>query len=196
MIMDMEGIKYLFKKYFMIPIIIVLFSLALFDPNYHSDFYGIKINNQSIYFAFQGTYKRSLLSMSWNTQLNTSNYFEYETIDVDNMTGVNRIKLNSTINLDYKVIGCYLKNTGLKVRCTYSMLNQYYKYIYKTRDINDETMQIKRKNQVVYDGPFINQLSNVIKEPGRYYFVIQGTYKHAFFDEGKYRISFNVIVEE
>ena len=55
-------------------------------------------------------------------------------------------------------------------------------------------LEIKRKNKVIYAGDYINDLSNIINEKGRYFIHIYSTRKDGLFTSIKTHISFNVLV--
>lgn len=65
---------------------------------------------------------------------------------------------------------------------------------FKIVNESDFTMQIYRKNKLIYDGEFISDVTDYISEQGRYYFHIYGKRKAGIISNVKSHLAFNVIV--
>ena len=67
-------------------------------------------------------------------------------------------------------------------------------YNYKKVNNSNVKLKITRMNKTLYDGPYINDLSNIINEKGRYYIHIYSKRKDGIFININTHISFNVVV--
>ena len=102
------------------------------------------------------------------------------------------IELTDNINLSIKEYEVYYKN-GYRKQDTNGWLKED-NLEYKETKNSEVKIEIKRKNKVLYNGILISDLSNYIKEKGRYYIHIYSTRKDGIFTSVKTHISFNVIV--
>ena len=62
----------------------------------------------------------------------------------------------------------------------------------KTSDIKPHKLVIQHKDKIIYEGEYINDLSNIIKEPGRYYFNLYIKANDKFLEHISTEISFQV----
>ena len=100
-------------------------------------------------------------------------------------------QLNNQMFLNLKEYEAY-SSSGFQVDVDDWWFNNSFEY--KEINSNIERLVIKRKNNILYDGKYIENVSKYVNESGRYFFHIYSKKKINLFVSIKTHISFNVIV--
>lgn len=183
-------IKDVAKRFIFIPIIAFFIIFFILNKQYHSDYYELKLNGYPMFAAYNETYERILIPRLFQTKFGYSGYLEPDS------TNINRIKFNKNMTIDIKIISCYYKVDDKQTSCRDYYQKKDNKYNFIEQDTSNLKMTVSRKNKIIYDVLFKTDISDIITEPGRYYFVIVRNFKQESYSKGTYRINFNVIFEE
>lgn len=156
----------------------------------------------SFFTAMYSSYDKNLFTITLNdiemscyySEKYTSGVFTHATSSGYNAVEnrVNSIDLKDTMNLKVEEYEVYYKN-GQRKQNT----NGWYKddsLVYKKVNNSNLRLQIKRKNSIIYEGKYIEDLSTILKEKGRYFIHIYSTKNNHLFSSVKTHISFNVVV--
>lgn len=176
---SLKPIKYVLIISVIEFIIFFSFFTALYS-GYDKNLFEIELNGKPMNCYYTEKYSNGFL-----VNAGTSGYNSVE-------NRVNEIELTDNINLYIKEYEVYYKN-GYRKQDTNGWLKED-NLEYKETKNSEVKIEIKRKNKVLYDGILISDLSNYIKEKGRYYIHIYSTRKDGIFTSVKTHISFNVIV--
>lgn len=103
---------------------------------------------------------------------------------------LNEMILNDPI-LDFKVYECYNVHNKKRIACTKNYQKED-KPIEKEVDIIPYQMVIQSKDKVLYKGKYISDLSEYVKEEGRYYFTLYLKIKNKLFETTKTKILFQI----
>lgn len=148
--------------------------------NYDKNLFIVKVNNQEVSCYYSEKYSDSFLIHTGADSMNSVS------------EKVNRIDLNSTMNLDVEEYEVYYQNGTRKSDNTgwYQDVNLTYKKI----DSSQKRLVIKRMNKILYDGDYISDISQYVNAKGRYYLHIYNTRKDTLLASVTTHISFNMIV--
>ncbi len=160
---------------------IFLFSFfKLQFSNYDKNLFEVKLNGIEMNCFYNEKYNNGLL-----IKAGTGGYNSVE-------NRVNEIELDDNINLIVNEYEVYYKSGNRKQDTTGWLKSDNYNY----KKVNNSNVKLKitRMNKTLYDGPYINDLSNIINEKGRYYIHIYSKRKDGIFININTHISFNVVV--
>lgn len=172
-----------FKIFFILAIveIVVLFSFftSLYSA-YDKNLFVINMNNIDMSCYYTEKYTNGILINASSSGYNS----------VENR--VNMIDLSDNMILNIEEFEVYYASGYRKPTTDGWYKNKSLRY----KEVNDSNMklQIKRKNEIIYEGPYIKNLSSIINEKGRYFIHIYVTRKNNFISSVKTHISFNVVV--
>ena len=160
---------------------IILFKLftALYSV-YDKNLFVVNMNNVEMNCYYSEKYTNGILISATSSGYNS----------VENR--VNRIDLDDKITLRVQEFEVYYKNGQRK-----STASGWYKDdsdVYEKVNDSDMELLIKRKNKVIYAGPYIEDVSSIMNEKGRYFIHIYVTRKNTLLSSVKTHISFNVVV--
>lgn len=145
------------KNVLIISFIVAIIMLAYFSIDFVHNKFVITINNQEIVARMDVEYKKFIFKDYQEEGLNKSISNESEII--------NYIKRDNNIILkinEYEVYNKY------NVREDYSYL-ELNTYKYKPVNTKNKTMLIQKDNKTIYEGGFKEDITDLIKENGRYY---------------------------
>ena len=166
------------RKIVLIVLIIILLMLN-FESSYKKDAFKITLNNYDLKCHYKETYQNAfLVKNGWESS---------NSVD----RNINSVKLNNQMFLNLKEYEAY-SSSGFQVDVDDWWFNNSYEY--KEINSNIERLVIKRKNNILYDGKYIENVSKYVNESGRYFFHIYSKKKINLFVSIKTHISFNVIV--
>jgi hypothetical protein len=180
-----EIFKPIFKLFM---ICLAEFMILMFNLNnqYYNDAFKVTVNNQDIYVEFYEQYRRVLIPLLLDARNGTSGNNETSTY-------VNRIKFNPKMTLNIEEYLVNYKNGDRRKHSSSWILGEY--YIYTKVTLPDTRLIIKRKGKVLYDGPYMEDISSYVNEPGRYFLQTTVTRKDNFYTTIKTYMSFNFILE-
>lgn len=172
-----------FKLLFIILIVEFLLFFIFFTALYSSydkNLFEVKLNNTIMSCYYSEEYTNGIL-----INAGSSGYNSVE-------KRINEIELNSPIKLDVNEYEVYYKN-GYRKADTNGWLREN-DLDYSLVKNHKLKLIIKRKNEILYEGNYISDLSDIINEKGRYYIHIYSTRKDGLLTSIKTHISFNVII--
>ncbi len=169
-------------------IVIVIFSLLLFNfsNKYYSNTFKVTINNNDIYVQYYEKYKRGIIPFVMGT-VNSQHSSNDVTPIVNNISYSEPFKLSIK---EYEVYWNKYKNRSFENKSW----NFHDKYNYREVTSSDIHLVIKRKNNILYNGKYVEDISKYVNEKGRYFFNVEITRKDNFYSTLKTYMSFNVIV--
>ena len=182
----MELLKIIFKPIFYFILFISFFFLLNLIQNvnrYNSftkNIFEVSINDKLLNCYYTEIYNNTFLISGTNKG--------YNHIEQTN----NKINNNHKFYLKINEYEVYHTN-GVRIRENDSWKREY-NHIYKEVTNHNLTLQIKRKNEILYEGIFISDISKYLTENGRYYFHIYSTRKDNFISSVKTHISFNIVI--
>lgn len=152
-----EGIKEVFKYTFIAIAIIVSFMLVYFNNTDFNDKFDITINGNEMTARYDSEYVKYIFKRHGG-----SNYNRTISKDEDLF---NKIEQSNTYILNVKEYEAYDK---FDHRVSYKEVgsNQILKEVFD----DNKTMMIQKDGKIIYDGVFKNDITDIIKENGRYYF--------------------------
>lgn len=166
---------------------IILFILLLFNVSnkYYSNTFKITVNNQDIYVQYYERYKRGLIPLIFGT-------FNSKELSNDVTPIVNNVEFTKPFKLSIKEYEVYWKKHEDRAYKNPTW-NFYDNFKYK-ETFSKANIVIKRKNKVLYNGKYIEDISDYVNEKGRYFFNVTVTRKDNFYSTVITHISFNIIV--
>jgi len=147
----------LLRILFIVLIGLLIFSLSTkkVSPYYFESFHEITLGDELLRCYYEES--RSFFMIG--------NKIEgYNDINMD----FNEVKLDSKMNLSVARFEAYYQN-GVQDKLLSSWVRES-GTIYKEVNTNITRLKIKRKNNTIYDGKFISDISKYVNEEGRYYF--------------------------
>lgn len=179
----LEQIVKPFKIIFIFAIVefVILFSFfTTLYSSYDKNLFVINMNDIDMSCYYSEKYTNGILVNATSSGYNS----------VENR--VNMIDLNDNMILNIEEFEVYYANGHRKP----SVDGWYKDESFKYKKVNDSDMklQIKRKNKIIYEGPYIKNLSSIINEKGRYFIHVYVTRENNFISSVKTHISFNVVV--
>lgn len=175
------------RNIIIILVVVFLFFMFNFNNKYYSNVFKVTLNDNDLYLHYYEQYNRGIIPFL----LGTSNGINDTSNEIEKV--VNEIPYNKKMILSIKEYSVYWKKDNVRVFNNKRWVFQK-NYNYKEEVINDIKMTIKRKNEVLYNGNYIEDISEYLHEPGRYYFNINVIRKDNFYTAVKTYINFNVIV--
>ena len=153
-----EGLKETFKYTFIAIIIIASFMMVYFVNTDYNDKFDITINGIEMTARYDSEYVKYILKRNGGSTYNRS-------VNSDDNSGFfNKISKSDYYYLDIKEYEAYNK---FGHRESYEpFFNQ------ELREVIDDnkTMMVQKDGKVIYEGDFKNDITDIIKEDGRYYF--------------------------
>lgn len=183
--MNLE-VREILKPFKILLIILIIEFIIFFSflttkySSYNKNLFEVSLNNQMMKCYYSEKYSDNFLLRASSEGYNS----------IDNE--INEIDLDNDIYLDVDEYEIYYKNKTRKKDNNNWHRNKDLTYI----EVNNKItrIQIKRMNKIIYDGNYIENLSQYINEKGRYYIHIYSLRKDSFLSSIKTHISFNVIV--
>ncbi len=170
---------------FLLIIVLIVSFIFIIDgkDRYFQNKFIIKINNQELKARLDVKYKKLFIN-NYNYYDCNKNSCSFE----DSFARINREdKIILNVN-EYEVYNRFNK------RVSYNNINGNYDY----KEVIDEnkTMMVQRMGKTVYEGEFISDISDIVKEDGRYYFHIYTKSKRNFtpFSKVETSIHFSVYI--
>ena len=136
-------------------ILICIFMNLGEDMNYYSVTIG---GNESSYYVSEKT-KRIYIEDVITSSVNNSGYVKKNLVTVS----------LKDLNLSVKSYNCSADSKQITCKSYYE-LDKEPKLIDK--DMKPVNLKIMKKDEVIYDGEYQENLKNIIKEKGRYYFIV------------------------
>ena len=168
-----------FIRNIILLILIIILLILNFESSYKKDAFKVTINNYDLKCHYRELYQNAfLVKNGWEAS---------NSVD----RNINTIHLSNQMLLNVKEYEAF-SNSGFQVDVDDWWFNNSYKY--KEIKVNIEKLIIKRKNNILYEGEYIENVSPYLKENGRYFIHIYSKKKINFFVSIKTHISFNVIV--
>jgi hypothetical protein len=146
----------------------------------------LKINDKDAFFYATEVYQSYALPIYTSSEVSSygTGGESYET---------NNLNKESKIHLSIEEYEEYYMGMRTKNNAPNAIRNKNCDY--KKVRSNDMQLKIFRKGKTIYDGPFINDITNIINEKGRYFIHIYLKRTPSFGTSIKTHISFNVIVD-
>ncbi len=183
-----DNLKILSKFFIFIVIesLVLFFLMTGYTANYDKLATSIYLNGQEIQYYGEEGYKNYIFPIRVVNR--TYNYDKHPSTKID--------KSDKYI-IDINECEVYYKSNN--IRNNYSIgANCGEKHseseTFKIVDESDFTMKIYRKNELIYDGEFKNDVTKYIVDEGRYFFHIYGKRKVSLISSTKNHITFNIII--
>lgn len=152
-----EGIKEAFKYTFVAIVIIVSFMMVYFVNTDFNDKFVITINNQELTARYVSEYVKYFLKRNGGSNYNKSIH--------NNTDYFNKIQQSNTYVLIVKEYEAY-DRFGHRDSYTGVGANQELREVFD----NNKKMMVQKDGKIIYDGEFKDDITDIIKENGRYYF--------------------------
>lgn len=151
------GLKEAFKYTFIAIVIIVSFMMVYFVNTDYNDKFDITINSQELVARYDSEYVKYFLKRHGGSNYNRS---------VQNNTEFfNKIQQSSSYILSVKEYEAY-DRFGHRNSYTGVGGNQELREVFD----DNKTMMVQKDGKIIYDGDFKEDITDIIKENGRYYF--------------------------
>lgn len=152
-----EGLKEAFKYTFVAIVIIVSFMMVYFVNTDFNDKFVITINNQELTARYDSEYVKYFLKRHGGSNYNKSIH--------NNTDYFNKIQQSNTYVLIVKEYEAY-DRFGHRDSYTGVSANQELREVFD----NNKKMMVQKDGKIIYDGEFKDDITDIIKENGRYYF--------------------------
>lgn len=152
-----DGLKIAFKYIFIAIIIIVSFMMVYFVNTDYNDKFVITINGNEMIARYDSEYVKYFFKRHGGSNYNKTIH--------NNSEFFNKIKESNTYILDVREYEVYNK---FGHRDSYTGISDN-KDLREVFDDN-KTMMVQKDGKVIYDGEFKSDITDIIKENGRYYF--------------------------
>ena len=152
-----EGLKEAFKYTFIAIIIIVSFMMVYFVNTDFNDKFDITINGQELTARYDSEYVKYFLKRHGGSNYNKSIH--------NNTDYFNKIQQSNTYVLSVKEYEAY-DRFGHRNSYTGVGANQELREVFD----NNKKMMVQKDGKIIYDGEFKDDITDIIKENGRYYF--------------------------
>ena len=152
-----EGLKEAFKYTFIAIIIIVSFMMVYFVNTDFNDKFDITINGQELTVRYDSEYVKYFLKRHGGSNCNKSIH--------NNTDYFNKIQQSNTYVLSVKEYEAY-DRFGHRNSYTGVGANQELREVFD----NNKKMMVQKDGKIIYDGEFKDDITDIIKENGRYYF--------------------------
>lgn len=152
-----EGLKETLKYIFVIALIVVSFMMVYFVNSDYNDKFVITINGNEMTARYDSEYVKYFLKRYGGLTYNKSIH--------NNMDYFNKISKSDKYLLEVKEYEAYDR---FGHRDSYSLVDKNQ----DLREVFDDNkkMMVQKDGKVIYDGEFKNNITDIIKENGRYYF--------------------------
>ena len=152
-----EGLKEAFKYTFIAIIIIVSFMMVYFVNTDFNDKFDITINGQELTARYDSEYVKYFLKRHGGSNYNKSIH--------NNTDYFNKIQQSNTYVLSVKEYEAY-DRFGHRNSYTGVGANQELREVFD----NNKKMMVQKDGKIIYDGEFKDDITDIIKENGRYFF--------------------------
>ena len=152
-----EGLKEAFKYTFIAIIIIVSFMMVYFVNTDFNDKFDITINGQELTVRYDSEYVKYFLKRHGGSNYNKSIH--------NNTDYFNKIQQSNTYVLSVKEYEAY-DRFGHRNSYTGVGANQELREVFD----NNKKMMVQKDGKIIYDGEFKDDITDIIKENGRYFF--------------------------
>ncbi len=152
------GLKEVFLYTFVVIVIIASFMMVYFINTDYNDKFDITINGNEMTARYDSEYVKYFLKRNggstYNRSINSNNNSEL----------FNKIEESDNYYLNIKEYETYNK---FGYRESYEpSFNQELREVFD----NNKTMMVQKDGKIIYKGSFKNDITDIIKEDGRYYF--------------------------
>lgn len=161
------GLKITFKYIILIIFILITFMMIYFVNTDYNDKFDIFINGKDITSRYETEYVRYFLKRYGGSNYNRNIY--------DSSEFFNKIEQSNTYMLSIKEYEIY-DEFGYRESYSGFYNNQELKEVYD----NNKTMMVQKDGKIIYEGKFKNDITDIIKENGRYYFHVYTKQKRLF----------------
>ncbi len=178
-----EAVKGIFKPFIILVILALILSVGFFTSFYSSydkNLFEVKLNEELMKCYYTEKYSSGFIIKAKTEGFNA----------VEN--NINSLNLEDKFILKVNEYETYYSN-GYRKEAPNDWLMED-SISYKKVEDTAVKLKIKRKGKVLYDGVYISDITNYLKENGRYYIHIYSTRKNNLLSSVKTHISFNVIV--
>ncbi len=177
------GLKQVFKYFFIVSILVATFLVIYFSDNEYVDKFDITVNDNIITAMYDTEYVQYFLKKNGGRKHNRS--------ISNNEDLFNRIEESDNYYLNFKEYEVYDK-FGHRTDYNYDASKQELKEVFD----NKKSMMVQKDGIIIYEGIFKNNITDIIKEPGRYFFHIYTKQKRSTspFAYSKTSLHFNFLV--
>ena len=147
-----------------IMFLLILFLVLFFNLSnkYFRNSFSISLNEQPLYVYYKEDYRRMLIPIL----LDAKNHIESgNSIEPK----INELELSDKYILNIKEYSLYNNEQRQPSNSDWSINPDY---INTKEEVNNINLIIKRMNNTIYEGVYISDITEYIKEPGRYYFQV------------------------
>lgn len=184
----MIQLEWIFKPILQAVIFLLLLFLVVFfnlSNKYYRNSFTISLNDKPLYVYYKEDYRRMLIPILLDAKSHVESGNTVEPV-------INELEVSDKYILDIKeYMNLFKDNFERKPGLVgwYVSENTFL----SEQKFNDKTLVIKRMNNIIYKGDYISDITDYIKEPGRYYFQLISKRKE---NSGliKTHITFNVII--
>lgn len=120
----------------------------------------------------------------------TSRKWEERNVISNTKKQINEMYLNNPV-LDIKTFNCYNRYNNKHIGCL-TDATKGTEVIQKEKDVVPTHLKITKKNEIIYDSKYIDNIGDYIKEEGRYYFDVKIKIKNGLNNFITSDITFNV----
>lgn len=170
-------------------VILIEASILMFNQsnNYDQNVIDITINEVPIHLYYKEAYRSVLIPYLLDSR-NESSAFNI------GLPPINEIEYDDNLEISIKEFSTYNQDNERVSLSGWNM--NINKYQYKEEKINNCEMIVKRLDNVIYQNSCIKSLTEIVTEPGRYFFQVILKRNINFYTSVKTHMSFNVIIKE
>lgn len=172
-----------------IGILLAISMFYFFVNNYSREKYSVSINEKRLNFYLSEEYTKSILpyilfTKNWKHEW----IIENEDEEFNYRTNVKKILI------DINSYSCYNKYNEKIISCD-NFFTSANEPLEKETKIKNMNLKIMHKGDNIYNGVIVNDVSEYVTEPGRYYFVVSFTKKNNFYSKTEVKLLFNIYYE-
>lgn len=153
------------KFFIALCVLISLIIGFIFTNTYDRNYFKVLVNEQEISFYLNEKFDKTYVPKLVHSKNFTNDWL------ISGEHKLNEIQLSDNIKMNVIEYICLNKKEGSRINC-----GSYYtngsKPILKDTENKPYKLKIEKKNVVIYEGDYINDISNYITEEGRYYFTV------------------------
>lgn len=148
-------------SFLILGILCIVLSCCLLNYGEDMKFYRVLIGEEeSSYYVMEDT-NRIILEDVFSSNVHNKAYLDKNLLEVS----LKNLKLN------IQTFSCLETQEGREIDCKSFYTNKIEPKL-KEEKIIPTKLEIKRNNQILYSGTYLEDLTSIIKEEGRYYFVV------------------------
>ncbi len=186
---ELSAIFMPFKKivFFCFAEVLVLFCImTMYQGSYNKTIKLVKLNGANVYLYATERYRNYILPIWTTSEVNTYGTGEHD---------YDRNEINSLSNIKLTVDEYEEYYNGIRINHNLPNDISDKNIDYKKVERSQMRLKISRKNKTIYDGQFIEDITDYIASKGRYFIHIYLTRKDNFYSIVQTDISFNVVVD-